>query len=159
MTPNLYNSGKVSSFQFLFKSMITQGSRGSWRNYTPYSMFHVTWSTFNFNRNQLGTVSGFVMISVPCVINVPIKSSAKNHSPKNFKIGLRTTSKYWKLCSLTIEIVLQISDEISVLLIAALGFKWNLLWHWIFILDNHLSVHIRRAISHSHMTYAETFPS
>ena len=27
------------------------------------------------------------------------------------------------------------------------------------ILDNHLSVHIRRAISHSHMTYTETVPS
>ena len=30
-----------------------------------YSMFHVTWTTFKFNRNQLGTVSVFVMISVP----------------------------------------------------------------------------------------------
>ena len=30
-----------------------------------YSMFHVTWTTFKFNRNQLGTVSAFVMISVP----------------------------------------------------------------------------------------------
>ena len=28
-------------------------------------MFHVTWPTFKFNRNQLGTVSAFVMISVP----------------------------------------------------------------------------------------------
>ena len=27
------------------------------------------------------------------------------------------------------------------------------------MLDNHLSVHIRREISHSHMTYAETIPS
>ena len=30
-----------------------------------YSMFHVTWTTFEFNSNQLGTVSAFVMISVP----------------------------------------------------------------------------------------------
>ena len=30
-----------------------------------YSMFHVTWTTFKFNKNQLGTVSAFVMISVP----------------------------------------------------------------------------------------------
>ena len=29
-------------------------------------MFHVTWTTFKFNRNQLGTVSAFVMISAPC---------------------------------------------------------------------------------------------
>ena len=29
------------------------------------SMFHVTWTTFKFNRNQLGTVSTYVMISVP----------------------------------------------------------------------------------------------
>ena len=26
-----------------------------------YNMFHVTWTTFKFNRNQLGTVSAFVM--------------------------------------------------------------------------------------------------
>ena len=37
-----------------------------------------------------------------------------------------------------IKIVLQISDEISVLLIIALGFKWNPLRHWISTLDNHL---------------------
>ena len=30
-----------------------------------YSMFHVTWTTFKFKRKQLGTVLGFVMISVP----------------------------------------------------------------------------------------------
>ena len=30
-----------------------------------YGMFHVTWSTCKFNRNQLGTVSGYVMSSVP----------------------------------------------------------------------------------------------
>ena len=41
-------------------------------------------------------------------------------------------------------------------LIAALGFKWNPLWHWISILNNHLSVHIRRAINHGHITYAKT---
>ena len=34
-------------------------------NEPTYSMFHVTWTTFKFNRNQLGTVSAFVMISVP----------------------------------------------------------------------------------------------
>ena len=32
---------------------------------TYYSMFHVTWTTFKFNRSQLETVSAFVMISVP----------------------------------------------------------------------------------------------
>ena len=26
-----------------------------------YSMFHVTWTTFKFNRNQLETVSAYVM--------------------------------------------------------------------------------------------------
>ena len=26
-----------------------------------YGMFHVTWTTFKFNRNQLGTVSEYVM--------------------------------------------------------------------------------------------------
>ena len=28
-------------------------------------MFQVTWTTFKFNRNQLRTVSSFVMITVP----------------------------------------------------------------------------------------------
>ena len=27
-------------------------------------MFHVTWTTFKFNKNQLGTVSAFDMISM-----------------------------------------------------------------------------------------------
>ena len=26
-----------------------------------YSKFHVTWTTFKFNRNKLGTVTGYVM--------------------------------------------------------------------------------------------------
>ena len=26
-----------------------------------YSMFHVTWTTFKFNRNQLGTVSAYAI--------------------------------------------------------------------------------------------------
>ena len=50
-------------------------------------------------------------------------------------------------------------DQISVLLLAALGFTWNPLWHRTSILDTHLRVHIRMTISHSHMTYAETLPS
>ena len=32
---------------------------------TYYSMFLVTWTTFKFNRDQLGTVPAFVLISVP----------------------------------------------------------------------------------------------
>ena len=32
------------------------------RNHSSfYSMLHVTWTTFKFNRNQLGTVSAYVM--------------------------------------------------------------------------------------------------
>ena len=34
-----------------------------------------------------------------------------------------------KIVFITIKIVLQISDEISVQLIADLGLKWNHLWH------------------------------
>ena len=59
-----------------------------------YSMFHVTWTTFKFNRNQLGTVSAFVMIFVPLSNQRVHHSSAKNYSPKNFTVGLRTRSKY-----------------------------------------------------------------
>ena len=30
-------------------------------NMVIYSMFHVTWATFEFKRNQLGTVLAYVM--------------------------------------------------------------------------------------------------
>ena len=33
--------------------------------FRTYSMFHVTWTTFKFNGNQLGTASVYVVISVP----------------------------------------------------------------------------------------------
>ena len=50
-----------------------------------YSMFHITWTTFKFNKNQLGTVSMFVMISVLwIIINVLIKSLTKNLLSKEF---------------------------------------------------------------------------
>ena len=42
-----------------------------------YSMFHVTWTTFKFNRNQLGTVSAYVMIYVPSSNQRAIKSLEK----------------------------------------------------------------------------------
>ena len=32
---------------------------------SDYSLFHVTRTIFKFNRNQLGTVSGYVMSFVP----------------------------------------------------------------------------------------------
>ena len=38
---------------------------GTETTFFVYSMFHLTWTTFKFNRNQLGTISAFVMISVP----------------------------------------------------------------------------------------------
>ena len=62
-----------------------------WSN---YGMFHVTWTTFKFNRNQLRTVLSFVMISVPWNNNVPIKSLAKNYSPENFTAGLQLQVHY-----------------------------------------------------------------
>ena len=37
----------------------------AWKIDVKYGMFHVTWTTFKFNRNQLGTVSAYVMISMP----------------------------------------------------------------------------------------------
>ena len=71
---------------------------------------------------------------------MPIKSLAKNYSAKNFTAGRRTTSKMaadgcsvfnhiFPIILKTVFIVLQIIDQISVLLIAALGFKWNPLWN------------------------------
>ena len=29
--------------------------------FCDYSMFHLSWTTFTFNRNQLGTVSAYIM--------------------------------------------------------------------------------------------------
>ena len=47
----------------IFELPFLNGSRR--RPTVDYSMFHVTWTIFKSNRNQLGTVSAFVMISVP----------------------------------------------------------------------------------------------
>ena len=57
-----------------------------------YSTFNVTWTTFKFNRNRLGTVSAYVMSSVPWSNKRAIISLEKNYSPKNFTAGQRTTS-------------------------------------------------------------------
>ena len=62
---------------------------------------------------------------------MPIKSLAKNYSAKNFTVGLQTTSKMTSDGSIIFSpiilkimfIVLQVSDEISVQLMAALSFK------------------------------------
>ena len=52
---------KVSIFRFCKNFWLRMESIAD----EDYSMFHVTWTTFKFNRNQLGTVSAFVMASVP----------------------------------------------------------------------------------------------
>ena len=51
-----------------------------------YSMFHVTCTTFKFNKNQLGTVSANVMISVPWSNQRAQSYWKKNYSPKNFSV-------------------------------------------------------------------------
>ena len=55
-----------ANFQLNFISIEYSFSDISRNKLYNYSMFHVTWITFKFNRNQLRTVSVFVMISVPC---------------------------------------------------------------------------------------------
>ena len=57
-------------------------------------MFHVTWTTFKFNRNQLGTVSASVMISVPWSNQRAEQVTGEKLFSKEFHWGLRTTSKY-----------------------------------------------------------------
>ena len=48
----------ISQFSFLFHYACAKSSILSITVISlSYSMFHVTWSTFKFNRNQLGTVS------------------------------------------------------------------------------------------------------
>ena len=44
---------------------------------TYVGMLQVTWTTFKFNRNQIGTVSAFVMLSVPSEGLI----KATSHSP------------------------------------------------------------------------------
>ena len=50
-------------------------------------------SHLKFNRNQLGTVSAYVMISVPWSNHRAHLVISENYSAKNFTVGLRTTSK------------------------------------------------------------------
>ena len=59
-----------------------------------YGMFHVTWATFQFNRNQLRTVSAYVMSSVPSsnqrahkVINEKSLSKEFHCRTKDHKVG------------------------------------------------------------------------
>ena len=125
-----YNLGH-KTFETDFKSLIfcklLLFFQNKARIVDSYSMLHVTWTTFKFNRNQLGTVSTFVMISVPWSNQSAHQViSEKLLTKEFFTEGLRTTRK---VCSLKIKIILQISDEISASLTAALGFKWNPLWH------------------------------
>ena len=51
------------------------------------SMFHVTWTTFKFNRNQLGTVSAYVMISVPWSNQRAYEGIRKKLLSKEFQYG------------------------------------------------------------------------
>ena len=58
--------GKISKeVPTKFKIYATVNSFSRQNDKYNYSMFQVTWATFKFNKNQLGTVSAFVMISVP----------------------------------------------------------------------------------------------
>ena len=47
--------GKVGTGTALDLNCVTEHGMGT------YSMFHGNWTTFKFNRNQLGTVSAYVM--------------------------------------------------------------------------------------------------
>ena len=78
-----------------------------------YSMFHETWTSFKFNRNQLGTVLAFIMISVPWSIQRAHQVISEKLLSKEFHCGTTYHKyKYWKSCWLKINIVLQITDEI-----------------------------------------------
>ena len=57
-------------------------------------MFQVTWTTFKFNRDQLRTVSAFVMISVPWSNQRAHQVISEKLLYKKFPLGLRTTSKH-----------------------------------------------------------------
>ena len=52
------------------------------------TLFYVSWTTFNFKINQLGTVSAKVVLSMPYAINVWIIN--KNYFLRDFKVSLTT---------------------------------------------------------------------
>ena len=57
-----------------------------------YTIFHLSWIIFNFNINQLGTVSALVIISVPWSNEHVHEVITKLiYFPKDFKVLLRAT--------------------------------------------------------------------
>ena len=121
----------VCWFCYTVKSQICLCLQPGFTTMCHYSMFHLTWTTFKFNRNQLGTVSTYVMSS----------------SPKNFTVGQRFTSKMGSDAAQSSIIfspiaLVSVTDKLSNFSVVD-----SCLGRWISILENHLSVHIRRAIS------------
>ena len=53
---------------------------------SPYALFHVSWTTFNLNRNQFGMVSAYVILLHHRAVNACMKSLTK--------INFQRMSKY-----------------------------------------------------------------
>ena len=68
-----------------------------------YSMFHVTWTTFKFNRNQMGTVSAYVMwVWLISLLMCTLKwlSSIEIQCHKEFHLKPKAAINYTEISSL-----------------------------------------------------------
>ena len=72
-------------------------------------MFHVTWATFKFNRNQLGTVSGYVMwlwLIGLLMCTVKRLSSIEIQCDKGFHLKLNAAINNTEISSLICKTIL-----------------------------------------------------
>ena len=67
-----FNPSRIFMIPFVYKYYVVEvhllthfHNNSSGIECSIVSMFHLTWSTFRFSRNQLGTVSAYVMSSKP----------------------------------------------------------------------------------------------
>ena len=55
-----------------------------------YTLFHESWTSYDFNKNQMGTVSVQIITSVPSRNKLMHLVINKTYFPRDFKVSLRT---------------------------------------------------------------------
>ena len=79
-----------------------------------YSMFHVTWTTFKFNRNQLGTVSAYVVwLWLIAILTRTLKwlSTIEIHCHNGFHLKPKAAINNTEISSLICETILIFNEH------------------------------------------------
>ena len=92
--------------RFLVPTLDTKGIEHLqlFKYFFAYSMFHVTWTTFKFNRNQLGTVSAYLMwiwliALLMCTLKWLSSIEIQRHT-KGFNLKRKAAVNYTEILSL-----------------------------------------------------------